>query len=1020
MPRKKNASLKGSQLASTRRSTRQSASRQREDEDEVPDVFRDMLVEAYNNSPDDFAPDPRPAKRRKVTNNLVERSENSKHLEAVNSPSSPQRVIPSATPSPIPTPVRAPQVIISNDFSDEDDDSDVSFEDVNISRQGTPNSDDEGSSRQVKSLQINLSASTDVKQGKQPMRAKIKPLTKAERHHRLNVHKWHFLCLLLHMQTVNRWCDDESVQKTLKRLVTRKVINQLHIPETRTQAERKFSFDNAISEICLMWRLTFKVIARGVRKAQWQHSIDMEAELENATDPVDLEDFRLAAHEHAGSRDLGAQLFCALLRSLAVETRLVCSLQLLPFSRSTNINSTPEKAHPASIVAGTQDFGTNTPGSHLKKTKIIDSPYPIWWVEVFSPAITAWIPLDPLVRNTINKPRTGFEPPASDAFNSMSYVIAFEDDGTAKDVTRRYASQYNAKTRRTRVEVTKGGTEWLSSVMQHFTRPAAEQEARDVIEDAALNRRVMQEGMPKNVQDFKDHPIYVLERHLRANEVIEPKRECGKFSVGAGKNMRLESVYRRENVHLCRSSEGWYRRGRDIQPGSQPLKRANARKRRNTSLQPDDEDDANESEGIPLYAEFQTDLYVPPPVVNGQIPRNGYGNLDVYVASMIPAGAVHIRHPLAGQAAKTLKINAVDAVTGFVFKGRQGTAVVDGVVVDAQYTAAVLSVIEASEDQLEEDACAQRGAILLSVWKKMHAVLKVRQRLQEEYGERTGIDLGTGGNTDADDNDNDPTYDDTDGGGFLPDVQGEATRESRAEEAEHLKVLRDRAPIVLPSTVTKQKAVVVRSPHKLPQIHATSQQSEHDDLFGDDAEPGGFVIGNSADGAGPGGFAQEDRDPAGGFMVGDSADEAEPGGFVIENSANDGHVQGEPEAGGFIHESGDQAGGFLPEEIKSDGFVVDTKADSTAPRTILARRQSPPIVATPDEHIARSTQTQPPTKSCASIPSSQDSTRRKKSQTHKQAVKDDSPEHSDDDNSIPSHDPDEDDLEPDWVQDAFE
>lgn len=59
---------------------------------------------------------------------------------------------------------------------------------------------------------------------------------------------------------------------------------------------------------------------------------------------------------------------------------------------------------------------------------------------------------------------------------------------------------------------------------------------------------------------------------------------------------------------------------------------------------------------------------MPPEIVNGEIPRNKYGNIDIYTQSMIPAGAVHL--PLRGSArvAKKLKISYADAVIGFEFK----------------------------------------------------------------------------------------------------------------------------------------------------------------------------------------------------------------------------------------------------------------------------------------------------------------------------------------------------------------
>ena len=45
-------------------------------------------------------------------------------------------------------------------------------------------------------------------------------------------------------------------------------------------------------------------------------------------------DFPGLARSLRGSRDIGSQLFCALLRSVGVQTRLVCSLQPLPLKSS--------------------------------------------------------------------------------------------------------------------------------------------------------------------------------------------------------------------------------------------------------------------------------------------------------------------------------------------------------------------------------------------------------------------------------------------------------------------------------------------------------------------------------------------------------------------------------------------------------------------------------------------------------------------------------------------------------------
>ena len=53
--------------------------------------------------------------------------------------------------------------------------------------------------------------------------------------------------------------------------------------------------------------------------------------------PMQLNDFRDAAGSLEASRDVGAQLFCALLRSAGVDARLVCSLLPLPFQPAQKV-----------------------------------------------------------------------------------------------------------------------------------------------------------------------------------------------------------------------------------------------------------------------------------------------------------------------------------------------------------------------------------------------------------------------------------------------------------------------------------------------------------------------------------------------------------------------------------------------------------------------------------------------------------------------------------------------------------
>lgn len=189
----------------------------------------------------------------------------------------------------------------------------------------------------------------------------------------------------------------------------------------------------------------------------------------------------------------------------------------------------------------------------------------------------------------------------------------------------------------------------------------------------------------------------------------------------------------------------------------------------------EDQEAADEdNSGTALYAAHQTTVYSAPPVVNGRIPKNVYGNLDVYVPSMIPPGGAHILHPDTARAAKIVGIDYADAVTGFVFKGRHGTAVTHGAVVAAEYKEAVEEVIRAFEDDRARMEEERRSLEAMRMWKRMLAGLRVMERIEGYYGEG---DQDQGAVRDISIREEmsqvDQEIDEEEGGGFVPDRDAE-------------------------------------------------------------------------------------------------------------------------------------------------------------------------------------------------------------------------------------------------------
>ncbi|GJE88546.1 Rad4-domain-containing protein [Phanerochaete sordida] len=503
-----------------------------------------------------------------------------------------------------------------------------------------------------------------------------------------------------------------------------------------------------------------------------------------------------------GSRDTSAQLFTALCRAIGIPARLVVSLQSVPWQAKVGKPKTsPKKKRDAKgkgkekateddedededmeqvdIPTSNKNFpgngqrvdGGSTPSTpdkgkqkappviNLRKSKgrkLGSAPQkkrdrtpdpttsaPVFWTEVFSRADAKWLPVDP-IRGYVNK-RVAFDPtananlqPGTRVENRMVYVVAFEEDGYARDVTPRYAREFGAKVAKMQ-HGGKGKKEWWESVMRIVTRPFRLN--RDDLEDDELQANQLTEKMPDTMAGFKGHPLYVLARHLRRDEVVHPPAELGRF--------RGEAVYPRANVRALKTAETWMRQGRVVRAGAQPMKwvkqhAVTVNRRRAVEMA------LAERDGLPvagqgagaegggdvmqgLYAEAQTELYVPQPVVDGKVPKNDFGNIDLYVPTMLPAGAAYVPHKGAAKVARQLGFDFAEAVTGFEFKKRRAFPVITGVVVAAEHEQALLEAYWEAEQEAEKKRRKKEHELVIKRWQKLIQGLRVRQRVQEQY-----------------------------------------------------------------------------------------------------------------------------------------------------------------------------------------------------------------------------------------------------------------------------------------------
>ncbi|KAG8958742.1 hypothetical protein FRC00_002338 [Tulasnella sp. 408] len=340
----------------------------------------------------------------------------------------------------------------------------------------------------------------------------------------------------------------------------------------------------------------------------------------------------------------------------------------------------------------------------------------------------------------------------------------------------------------------------------------------------------MTEGMPSSMSGFKNHPLYVLERHLRREQVVHPAITIGTF--------RGEPVYPRGNVVELKTAENWMRsEGREVKNGEQPMKMvkiraSTVRRKREVEVammeMADRGGGSSDENGVMqgLYAEWQTKFYEPPPVIDGKVPKNDFGNIDLYTPSMLPQGGIHLPYKGIAKIARKLGIDHAEAVTGFEFKQRRALPIITGIVVAEEESEVLLEAYWASEHAAEEKERQKKQERVFKRWQKLVKGLRIRQRLLKEYSVNGAVNETVPEVPDAHDVPEDS------GGGFL--VGGERNVVQRFSLPKMQHVIVSHAPIgrADPDSAPMEELIIEEGdsgPAISPSAFGESAENEEDD-----------------------------------------------------------------------------------------------------------------------------------------------------------------------------------------------
>ncbi|KAF5026891.1 hypothetical protein F66182_921 [Fusarium sp. NRRL 66182] len=630
------------------------------------------------------------------------------------------------------------------------------------------------------------------------------------------------------------------------------------------------------------WKQRFRITKPGLRKWGYMslERLDRLTKAQKAEvyDPeqfgekiAGLEDFRQRARICEGSRDVGAQLFTALLRGLGLEARMVANLPCLGFGwnkledaepeKTEGANTTPDKmAKTSKSTTGTKEQPTKktnaerkhptrkarrksettgdsdeleleykdtddefvvemetTPRKSSTKKFDGDMEFPHYWTEVLSPVTSTYLPVDAIVKNVVGTNRDlieSLEPrgaKADKARQIMAYIVGFSQDGTAKDVTVRYLKRNMLPGRTKGVRMTPEKVpvynrhgkvkrydqfDWFKTAISGYQRGSKkhpiteidEAEENTDLKPAKPEKKEVKEGQ-ETLQYYKQSKEFVLQRHLKREEALKSGAKPVKVFKNKGKGGKVEEedVFLRSDVLNVKSAETWHKQGRAPIAGEQPLKRVPYRaatiNRRREIMEAEAATGEKVLQG--LYSWEQTDWIIPPPIKDGVIPKNDYGNIDLFAEHMCPKGAVHVPFRGAMRVCKKLAIDYAEAVIDFEFGHRMAVPVIQGVVIAQENHDMVMEELEKDEAERARKEDEKRRKKALAQWRRFLMGMRIAERIRQEYGEIDDQISVFGHAKDAARTKKQPQIQDEDmAGGFLPDGY-EEEEEAEAEAPPH-------------------------------------------------------------------------------------------------------------------------------------------------------------------------------------------------------------------------------------------
>ncbi|XP_010932557.2 DNA repair protein RAD4 isoform X3 [Elaeis guineensis] len=358
-----------------------------------------------------------------------------------------------------------------------------------------------------------------------------------------------------------------------------------------------------------------------------------------------------------------------------------------------------------------------SPSKKLRKIKSKESPIlthgsssavwsrrtgpPLYWAEVYCSGETLtgrWVHVD--AANGIVDGEDKVEAAVAAFRRPLKYVIAFAGNG-AKEVTRRYCVHWY------KIASQRISSQWWDRVLA----PLKE------LESGATGGIVQLEALEENVPSDPG-------KKVNKSLALEPPAEQTQISTrNSLEDLELETRALTEPLPTNQLVVKGSRKVMNFQT-SEP-----------SVLEEDIGEPASE-----LYGKWQLEPLQLPHAVNGIVPKNERGQVEVWSEKCLPPGTVHLRLPRLIPVAKRLEVDFAPAMVGFEYRNGRCFPMFEGIVVCREFKDAIMEAYAEEEERREAEETKRNENQALSRWFQLLSSIITRQRLKNSYVERAPYD----------------------------------------------------------------------------------------------------------------------------------------------------------------------------------------------------------------------------------------------------------------------------------------